>query len=123
MSRTIVYKVLTPAQWAETLKAGRFTGAPIDMADGFIHLSSAHQLVETVRKHFRGQGDLVVASFDAEVLGGDLKWEVSRGGALFPHLYAPLLLSHLIESFMLAIDDEGEHLFPPGPWDSTTAHE
>jgi len=120
MNATIVYKVLTPAQWSVTLKTGRFTGAPIDLADGFIHLSSAHQLVETVRKHFCGQGELVVVAFDAKVLGDDLKWEVSRGGDLFPHLYGPLLLSHVIESFSLSIDAEGEHLFPPGPWDATT---
>jgi uncharacterized protein (DUF952 family) len=119
MSNAIVYKVLTPAQWSVILETGRFTGAPIDLADGFIHLSSAHQLVETVRKHFRGQGELVIASFDADVLGGDLKWEVSRGGDLFPHLYAPLLLAHVIESFTLSIDDQGEHVFPPGPWDKT----
>jgi uncharacterized protein (DUF952 family) len=120
MNTTIVYKVLTPAQWSEVLETGRFTGAPIDLADGFIHLSSAHQLVETVRKHFRGHGELFVVAFDADLLGGDLKWETSRGGDLFPHLYSPLLLSHVIESFTLPVNDLGEHAFPPGPWDKTT---
>jgi uncharacterized protein (DUF952 family) len=84
------HKILTAAQWAQFEADGRFSGAPIDIADGYIHLSTADQLEETLAKHFAGQSGLVIAEINLEPLGDALKWEVSRGGALFPHLYAPL---------------------------------
>ena len=87
---TLVYKVLSKCEWASALAQGRFDGAPVDLADGFIHLSAADQLAETLRRHFAGRDDLVLVGFEAETLGPTLKWEPSRGGALFPHLYAPL---------------------------------
>ncbi len=80
----LAYKVLTAGQWAD-LQAGRFAGAAVDVADGYVHLSSAEQLGETLAKHFAGQTGLVVASVDLARLGDAVKWEVSRGGALFPH--------------------------------------
>jgi uncharacterized protein (DUF952 family) len=85
----IAYKVLTATQFAE-LQAGEFIGAPIDIADGYIHLSSAAQLTETVRKHFAGQDRLFVLAVDLARAQAAVRWEVSRGGQLFPHLYGRL---------------------------------
>lgn len=92
---TIAYKVLTAGQRAE-LETGTFAGAPIDLADGYIHMSTADQVTETVDKHFAGQGDLHMAAVDLTWFTDTLKWEESRGGALFPHLYAPLPLSAVV---------------------------
>lgn len=89
----VAYKVLTASQLAEWRSTGVFNGAPVDLADGFIHLSAADQLSETVRKHFSGQDGLWVCSIDLEALGDAVSWEQSRGGQLFPHVYAPLPLS------------------------------
>jgi uncharacterized protein (DUF952 family) len=89
MTIQIAYKVLTADQWA-ALAANAFQGAPIDRADGFIHLSTATQLTETVDRHFAGQQNLVVAAIDLEALGETVRWEPSRHGQLFPHIYAPL---------------------------------
>jgi uncharacterized protein (DUF952 family) len=87
------FKILTAPQWQALEAGGVFQGAPVDLADGFIHLSTADQLDETLRKHFAGQHGLVIAEIDLAGFGDALRWEVSRGGALFPHLYAPLPLS------------------------------
>jgi uncharacterized protein (DUF952 family) len=85
-----VYKILKASEWAAAQRAGRFEGAAIDLADGFIHLSTATQASETARLHFAGQADLVLLRIDAAALGAALKWEPSRGGQLFPHLYGAL---------------------------------
>ncbi len=90
------FKILTAEQWAVFEGAGSFLGAPVDVADGYIHLSSSEQLEETLAKHFAGQDNLVIAEIDLSQFGDELRWEVSRGGALFPHLYAPLPLSRVI---------------------------
>jgi uncharacterized protein (DUF952 family) len=84
------FKILTAEQWAQMQRDGQFAGAPVDLADGYIHMSTADQLEETLTKHFAGQRELVIAEIDLSGCGDALKWEVSRGGALFPHLYAPL---------------------------------
>ena len=86
---TTAYKILTAADWA-ALAAGTFAGAPVDLADGFIHLSTASQVTETVDRHFSGQADLIVAAIDLSALGRAVRWEPSRHGQLFPHLYASL---------------------------------
>ncbi len=93
---TLAYKVLTGPQMAELEREGTFAGAPVDRADGYVHLSTDAQLTGTVDKHFSGQSDLHVAAVDLAVLGDAVKWEISRGGAEFPHLYAPLTLSAVI---------------------------
>lgn len=85
-----VFKILTRAEWEAASASGVFTGAAVDLKDGFIHLSAEDQWRETLRLHFAGQTDLVLAAFEAEALGPVLKWEPSRGGALFPHLHGPL---------------------------------
>ena len=87
---SLVYKIVPRALWLEAEETGTFAGAPVDLADGFIHLSAADQVVETARRHFAGQSDLLLVAVEAEALGEALKWEPSRGGALFPHLHAPL---------------------------------
>jgi uncharacterized protein (DUF952 family) len=95
MTPAVAYKVLTDAEM-KTLERGVFVGASIDLADGYIHLSAADQLTETVERHFAGQTDLWVAAIDLSAHGDAVKWEESRGGALFPHLYGPLLLETVI---------------------------
>ncbi|GAA0322426.1 DUF952 domain-containing protein [Sphingomonas oligophenolica] len=97
MAATIAYKVLTGPQMATLEHEGSFAGAPIDLADGYIHLSTAEQLDETLAKHFAGQDDLHIAAVDLDAQEAEsVRWEPSRGGALFPHLYAPLLLETVI---------------------------
>ena len=105
---TTAYKVLTAAQMATLERDASFAGAPVDLADGYIHLSTAEQLTETVDKHFAGQSDLHVAAVDLGSFGAGLKWEESRGGQLFPHLYGgPLLLETVIAYGPLERDAEG----------------
>jgi uncharacterized protein (DUF952 family) len=89
MTDKIAYKVLTADEWA-ALNASAFHGAPIDIADGFIHLSTASQLTETVDRHFSGQQGLIITAIDLAALGAAVRWEPSRHGQLFPHVYAPL---------------------------------
>ena len=90
------YKILTADQWVQFQADGAFHGAPIDLADGYIHMSTADQLDETLSKHFVGQSGLVIAEIDLGSFGDALKWEASRGGALFPHLYAPLPMTAVV---------------------------
>ncbi len=106
------YKVLTADQMATLERDGSFAGAPVDLADGYVHLSTATQLTETVDKHFAGQTDLHVAAVDLGSFGGSLKWEESRGGQLFPHLYGPLLLETVIAYGPLERDDDGTVKLP-----------
>lgn len=87
---SLVYKILDAAEWDAAVARGRFEGSPVDLADGFIHFSTAAQAQETARRHFAGRQGLVLAAFDAAALGDALRWEPSRGGDLFPHLYAAL---------------------------------
>jgi uncharacterized protein (DUF952 family) len=102
-----IYKVAPRALWAAAETAGRFAGAPVDLADGFIHFSTADQLAETLSKHFAGQADLVLAAIRTSALGPALKWEVSRGGARFPHLYAPLDMGTVAWTRPLAVAADG----------------
>lgn len=88
--RVVVYKLLTASEWRAAVAVGTYTGSADDARDGFIHLSAADQLAGTAAKHFRGKTDLVLVALEAKRLGGALRWEASRGGALFPHLYGAL---------------------------------
>ncbi len=90
MEIVTAFKILTAQQWAQFQADGIFHGAPVDLADGYIHLSAADQLQGTLDKHFVGQSGLVIVEVDLAALGNSIKWEVSRGGALFPHIYGPL---------------------------------
>ena len=107
----IAYKILTATQFAE-LQAGSFNGAPADIADGYIHLSTAAQLAETLTKHFAGQTGLVIAAVDLAVLGEKIRWEISRGNALFPHLYGRLEATHIIAARPLAWQPDGQVVLP-----------
>ena len=108
----IVYKIAPQALWREAEQSGRFTGAAIDIADGFIHFSTAGQVRETAARHFAGQADLLLIAIDAARLGEALKYEVSRGGALFPHLYAELDLNAVLWVKPLPLGADGRHQFP-----------
>jgi uncharacterized protein (DUF952 family) len=88
-----LHKICSAAEWRAAVAAGAFRGSAVDLRDGFIHLSTGTQLAETLRLHFAGQHDLVVVAIDPEDLGERLRWESSRGGALFPHLYGELPVS------------------------------
>ena len=110
---TTAYKVLTGEQMQELEREGVFGGAPADVADGYVHLSTADQLTETVDKHFAGQADLHVAAVDLGSLSDrTLRWEASRGGQLFPHLYGPLLLETVIAYGPLERDEAGQVKLP-----------
>lgn len=112
MYPTTAYKVLTAAHMHALEHDGSFAGAPIDLADGYIHMSTRDQLTETADKHFAGQDDLWVAAVDLEALGEAVRWEVSRGGAEFPHLYAPLPLDAVVAYSPLERDEDGTVRLP-----------
>jgi len=107
-----IYKITPQALWREAEANGRFTGAPIDLTDGFIHFSTVAQVRETAAKHFSGQTDLLLVAIDGASLGPALKYEVSRGGALFPHLYGVLELKAVKWVRPLPLGPDGTHLFP-----------
>lgn len=102
-----IYKILPRAAWTAAHEAGRFEGSPLDLADGFIHFSTAAQAQETARRHFAGQADLVVLEVEADDLGEALRWEPSRGGDLFPHLYGPLDASQVRYVTEAPLDGDG----------------
>ena len=109
---TTIYKICPAALWRDAERAGAFRGSPADLRDGFIHFSTAAQLPETVARHFAGERDLVLVAVAAAALGDALKWEPSRGGALFPHLYGELPLSAVRWVEALRLDAGGRHVFP-----------
>lgn len=104
---TRIYKLLTRPEWLAASDAGVFTGSPVDIADGFIHFSTAAQAQETGRKYFAGVEGLVAVAFEAEALGEALTWEPSRGGDLFPHLYGPLPTALAVEAMPVELDEGG----------------
>lgn len=115
MSKTdFIYKIVTKAQWDEAISVGMFTGAPVDLEDGYIHFSTAEQMRETAAKHFHGQTDLLLVEVETAPLDHKLKWEVSRGGALFPHLYDVLPTQSAIRVMPIITLPDGSHEFPDG---------
>jgi len=106
-----IFKILSTLQWAEAQTIGRFLGAPVDIADGFIHFSTAEQVEETARKHFHGQDGLLLATVNAAELGDALRYEPSRGGQLFPHLYGSLPLDAVTSLQPLPMQADGYHRF------------
>jgi len=102
-----IYKLLDRAAWLAAERAGAFGGSPVDLADGYIHFSTAAQVGETARRHFRGAADLMLLELDPEALGASLTWEPSRGGDLFPHLYGSMPTSAVRRTWALALDAEG----------------
>lgn len=107
-----VYKILNREEWADAVRAGAFHGSAIDLKDGYIHLSAAHQLRETAAKHFAGLTDLVLVALEAEALGDALRWEVSRGGDRFPHVYGVLDPARVDWVQPLPMGADGRHVFP-----------
>ena len=107
-----IYKICAAAMWREAARSGVFRGASIDLRDGYIHFSTAAQAVETAEKHFAGERDLVLVAVDAGALGENLRWETSRGGALFPHLYGTLPISAVRRVHPLPLGSHGRHVFP-----------
>ncbi len=103
---TRIYKLLSRDEWEAARLAERYEGSTVDLADGFIHFSSGDQLAETARRHFSGRGDLVCLAVESEALAS-LKWEPSRGGALFPHLYGPLNPALVAASWTVPLGDDG----------------
>lgn len=112
MGSTLIYKIVDADAWAEAERAGRFDGAPVDVSDGYIHFSTGLQARETAAKHFAGRTSLLLVAIEAEALGAALRWEPSRGGALFPHLYAPLPLTAVRWAVPLPLGPDGAHVFP-----------
>ena len=112
MAKTI-YKIVPASLWQKAKANGIFEGAAIDLTDGYIHFSTAAALAETAAKHFASESDLVLLAVEADRLGEALKWEPSRGGALFPHLYRPLKAADVVWDKSLPLGATG-HIFPEG---------
>ena len=108
-----LYKICPAPLWREAERDGVFRGSEVDLHDGFIHFSNAAQAQETAAKHFAGQDDLLLIAVDEARLGAALKWEPSRGGALFPHLYGDLDLAAVTRVAPLPLGPDGRHVFPP----------
>ena len=110
---TIIYKICTAAEWREAERSGTFRGSAADRRDGYIHFSTAAQVIATSAKHFAGQADLVLVSVETAVLSNLLRWEPSRGGAYFPHLYGELPVAAARSVDPLPLGAGGRHIFPP----------
>ncbi|CUJ90048.1 hypothetical protein PH7735_01181 [Shimia thalassica] len=109
----LIFKIFRADEWAALRAKGETAGAPVDIADGFVHFSTADQAAETAAKHFSGEENLFLLGLEADELGDALKWEPSRGGALFPHLYRTLRLEDVAWAQPLPLED-GTHQFPAG---------
>lgn len=110
----IIYKILRESEWAAVLATGRLTGSAADLADGFIHFSTGSQVAETAARHFAGEAGLLLLSVATQSLGAALRWEPSRGGELFPHLYGELPAAQIVQAQPLPLLASGEHAFPAG---------
>ena len=107
-----IFKLCRASEWAEAERSGTFLGSPVDLRDGYIHFSTAEQVVDTAARHFAGVDGLTLLAVDADILGSALRWEPSRGGALFPHLYGPLPVASVLWVRALPLDASGRHVFP-----------
>lgn len=109
----LIYKIFRSDEWQALRRDGSTTGAPVDVADGYVHFSTSEQAAETAAKHFAGEADLFLLAVETDRLGDALKWEVSRGGAKFPHLYRMLMLEDVVWAQPLPLLN-GAHDFPAG---------
>ncbi len=110
--KTLAYKILTAQEWAEFQANATFPGSAVDLADGFIHLSTATQLTDTADKHFAGRNGLVVLAVDLSPLGHAVRWEPSRGGALFPHIHGPLPITAIYAATAMQRGPDGRVVLP-----------
>ena len=108
----VIYKIVPEGLWQDAVASGTFTGSPVDHADGYIHFSTAAQVRATAAKHFAGQAHLLLVAIPLSAVGEALQWEPSRGGDLFPHLYAPLPVSAASWVRPLPLGEDGQHVFP-----------
>ena len=113
MAGDLIYHICKKPEWAKAEAAGLYHGSSQDRDDGFIHFSAADQVVASAAKHRAGQTDLVLIAADSGALGSALRWEASRGGALFPHLYGPLPVAAVRWAGDLPLGPDGRHSFPP----------
>jgi uncharacterized protein (DUF952 family) len=111
-TKTLIFKVATAENFETARGEAGYLGMPVDDADGYMHFSTAAQLRETVRRYFAGQTELVLLGVDVGAIGEDLRWEPSRGGDLFPHLYAPLPLDAITHSAPLSVEADGSAALP-----------
>ena len=109
---TLIFKICPQALWRQSEAQGIFTGAPIDLHDGYIHFSTAGQVRETAARHFKGEDDLLLIAVDADSLGSALRFEPSRGGDLFPHLYGPLAMAAVRWVKPLPLGQDATRIFP-----------
>ena len=107
-----IYKIISKSEWQRAETAGVFKGVAIDLTDGYIHFSTAAQAAETAAKHFAGKTDLLLITVNPDELTQSLKWEPSRGGALFPHLYGDLNMDAVEDKTALPLNADGAHIFP-----------
>ena len=115
MTDTVIYRVVGPEVWAQIRRSGVYHGSPHDQADGFIHFSTAGTVAGTLARHYAGQTPLILLAVPSAALGKALRWETSRGGLDFPHLYAPLPREHIAEATRIEIDPaSGLHRLAPG---------
>jgi uncharacterized protein (DUF952 family) len=110
----VAYKLVDQAEWAEARATGAYDGSAVDRADGYLHMSTTAQLAETARRHYAGRGRLVLVALDPSALGEALRWEPSRGGDLFPHLYGALPTSAVLSERALSVAADGTMIFKDG---------
>lgn len=108
----MIFKILDKNEWAATQEMGEYSGSVDDLRDGFVHFSTASQLAETAAKHFAGRENLLLLGIETHVLGESLKWEASRGGQLFPHLYGSFAVEQVSIVADFPLDESGCHVIP-----------
>jgi len=110
--KNLIYHICKEIEWENALTSGLYFGSPQDLGDGFIHFSTAEQIICSAAKHRAGESGLLILTVEPDKLGQNLKWEKSRGGDLFPHLYGPLSVKAVLKSKKLKLDQDGKHIFP-----------
>lgn len=103
----LIYKIFRPPEWATMQAQGETAGAPVDIADGYVHFSTAGQVPGTLTRHFADEGELYLLACNADTLGADLRWEPARGGALFAHLYRPLRMADVLWTRLISPGPDG----------------
>lgn len=110
--KNTAYKIESASNWSVAIESGVYSGSGIDVIDGFIHLSAKSQVLQTFAKYFAGKMDLLLIEVNLDLLGDTVKWEVSRGGELFPHIYGTLPMAAVIATHLIEYDSNGNAIFP-----------